>query len=149
MHLGERLTELIDGRLDPLAAAEVERHLEACAECRAELDALREARALVRQAEIPQARTTFWEHLLVRLAEEHDRMVRRRWIYRITIPGALALAAAAVVAFMPVGLVPIDVDAYVYEHARYRALHQLTDEATVTLVSTDASLGLEPEVYGR
>jgi anti-sigma factor RsiW len=149
MHLGERLTELLDGRLDPRAAADAGRHLEACAECCAEIDALREIRSLVRQADAPAARATFWTHLAIRVAEEHDRLARRRWVFRLVIPATLAIATAAAVALVPVGQVPVSVDGYVHEHARYRAWHSLSDEAVVTLVGTDASLGLEPEVYSR
>jgi len=148
-HLGERLTDLLDGRLDPRAAADAGHHLEVCAECRAELDDLRATRAMVRQADVPEARATFWMHLALRLVEERDRLARRRWVYRLVIPATLAIAAAVAVALVPVGQVPVSVNGYVHEHARYRAQHSLSDEAVVTLVGTDASLGLEPEVYGR
>jgi len=149
MHLGERLTEFIDGRLDPIAAEEVERHLKTCPMCRSELQALRAVRVLVRTAEAPEPRAAFWQRLETRLAGERVRLVRRGRLWRGVVTSAIGLAAAAAVALTPVGQVPTNVDAYLHEHARYRALHGLTDEAVVTLVSTDASLGLEPEVYGR
>lgn len=148
-HLGEQLTDLLDGRLDPRAAADVRQHLERCAECRAELDDLEATRAFIRQANAPPPRATFWTHLARRLAEERRRLARRRWIFRLVVPCTLALAATVTIALIPEGQVPVSVNGYVYEHARYRAQHSLSDEAVVTLVGTDASLGLEPEGDGR
>lgn len=148
-HLGERLTDLLDGRLDPETAAEARQHLDTCDQCRAELDTLREVRALVRRVEAPPARAGFWMHVTVRLAEETARLARRRWIFRLVIPATLAVAVAAAVALVPVGQVPVGIDGYLYEHARYRAGRSFSDEAVVTLVGTDASLRLEPEVYSR
>jgi anti-sigma factor RsiW len=149
MHLGERLTDLLDGRLDPRAEADAVRHLETCAACRTELDDLRAARAFVRRAEAPAARAAFWTRLARRLDEERIRLERRRWAVRLLIPAMLAIAAAVAIALMPPGQVPVSVNGYIYEHARYRARHSLSDEAVVTLVGTDASLELELEVYGR
>ena len=45
-----RLDERMDGELDAPAAAEVERHLASCAECRAELDRSRRLEALLQKA---------------------------------------------------------------------------------------------------
>jgi anti-sigma factor RsiW len=148
-HLGERLTDLLDGRLDPEAAADARQHLDTCDECSAEFDALRDVRALVRRVDAPPARAGFWTHVTVRLAEESARLTRRRWIFRLVIPATLAMAVAAAVALVPVGQVPVGIDGYLYEHARYRAGRSFSDEAVVTLVGTDASLRLDPEVYGR
>lgn len=46
-HVNDRLDEWVDGRLPADDAREVERHLVACASCRAEADALRAVRAAV------------------------------------------------------------------------------------------------------
>src|ERR671918_482648 len=40
-HLGSALQDFLDGRLDPARQAEVQAHLEACPQCRGELEALR------------------------------------------------------------------------------------------------------------
>ena len=48
MHPREQLHELLDGRLDAAAAAEVELHLRECAACRAELAALRAVKDVLR-----------------------------------------------------------------------------------------------------
>jgi anti-sigma factor RsiW len=40
-HFKDEIQDLLDNRLDPPMRAEVERHLESCAECRREFDALR------------------------------------------------------------------------------------------------------------
>ena len=143
MHVGERLTDLIDGRLDPAEAAEVTRHLDSCEACRTELGDLQALRTLLRSVEIPEPRATFWGRLEARLAQERARVTRRRWWGRILVPSAVAAIGAAVLALAPVPQMLIDINGYVHEHARYRSLHPLTDLATVILVSTDASLRLD------
>ncbi|MDR7534396.1 MAG: zf-HC2 domain-containing protein [Armatimonadota bacterium] len=146
MHLGERLTEFVDGRLDATAAAEVERHLEQCAACRADLDSLRATLSLIRRADTPGPRAAFWHRLEVRLAEERRRR-RQRWFSRLLIPAAIAAALAAALAAVPVGSVALPVEGFVHEHARYLTLHPLADQAVITLVSTDASLRLDPRIF--
>lgn len=143
MHLGERLTDLIDGRLDPPGAAEVTRHLDSCEACRTELADLQALRTLLRSVEIPEPREALWGRLEARLAQERARVTRRRWWGRILVPSTVAAIGAAVLALAPVPQVPIDINGYVREHAHYRSLHPLADLATFTLVSTDASLRLD------
>lgn len=146
MHLGERLSDFVDGRLDAQAVTEVERHLAVCADCRAELDALRATLSLIRRTDAPDPRTAFWHCLGVRLAEERGCR-RQRWLPRLLIPTAITAALAAVLAAVPTGSVSLPVEGYVHEHARYRTLHPLADQAVVTLVGTDASLGLDPRTF--
>lgn len=146
MHLDERLTDLIDGRLDTEAAAKAESHLAQCAACRAELDALKATRALLRQAETPGPRGSFWYRLDARLAEERGRR-QRRWLPRLLIPTAIGVAVAAVLTAVPPGSVSVPVDGFVHENARYRTFHPFADQAVVTLVSTDASLRLDPGIF--
>jgi anti-sigma factor RsiW len=52
----ERLPELLHDRLPPDARVEVERHLEVCADCRAELEILRHVRAIGRAPAVDVAR---------------------------------------------------------------------------------------------
>ncbi len=143
VHPGERLSEWVDGRLDDAVAAEVARHLGECARCRAEAEDLRALRTLLRSAGTPPARETFWAHVEGRIADERARMQRRRWFNRVLIPGAVAALAAAALALVPAPEVPLDIEGYIQEHTRYRALHPLADPAAATLVGTDASLRLD------
>ncbi|HZB50977.1 MAG TPA: zf-HC2 domain-containing protein, partial [Mycobacteriales bacterium] len=55
VHLAEEaLAAYVDGVLSPAADERAERHLRGCAECRAEVDAQREAKALIAAAPDPQ-----------------------------------------------------------------------------------------------
>lgn len=55
VHLAEEaLAAYVDGVLSPAAGERADRHLRACAECRAEVDAQREAKALIAAAPDPQ-----------------------------------------------------------------------------------------------
>jgi anti-sigma factor RsiW len=57
-HLGPTLQDFLDGRLDPARRAEVQSHLGDCAQCRAELEALRWVRDVTRKLpgeEVPPA----------------------------------------------------------------------------------------------
>ena len=47
-HLGDRVSALLDGELDPAEEEEARSHLGRCPDCSAELDATRRMRALVR-----------------------------------------------------------------------------------------------------
>ena len=87
-----RLSEHLEGELDPGAARELEAHLTDCEECRAELAALR---ALVSQAKaLPDRGPTrdLWPALDAQLnSTRRPRLTGRSWIW--------AIAAAVVLAF--------------------------------------------------
>jgi len=93
MHLTEeRLNDYVDGELSATERAEVERHLEGCAECRAEVAGLREL--LYEVATLP-LEITPPEELWVGVKEETVELPVRR---RETLWGMrYGLAAAAVV----------------------------------------------------
>ena len=55
----ERLDDWIDGDLEPGAAAEVQAHLAACAECQARERRLRQL--LAHAASLPRSVTPFWD----------------------------------------------------------------------------------------
>jgi anti-sigma factor RsiW len=55
----ERLSAYLDGELPTSERAPLERHLAGCAECRRELDELREVRALLRALPVPAAPRSF------------------------------------------------------------------------------------------
>src|SRR5580658_7154476 len=65
-----RLQAYFDGEVDALAAADVERHIEGCAECRAALAELQEMRSALKR-ELPFVRTP--PELAARLAAALDQ----------------------------------------------------------------------------
>ncbi|MBK8249221.1 MAG: zf-HC2 domain-containing protein [Gemmatimonadetes bacterium] len=93
----EQLPDLLHGRLDATRVALVEQHLSACAECRAELDVLRSARAVLTATPTPRI-----DHqaILAAVARTHvtpeARPVRWRWAAAITlvILGGTSVATA-------------------------------------------------------
>jgi putative zinc finger protein len=65
VHLAEEaLAAYVDGVLSPAAAERAERHLRGCAECRDEVDAQREAKALIAAAPDPELPTGLLAKLL-------------------------------------------------------------------------------------
>lgn len=101
-HVTEELTALVDDALAPAERAAVEAHLDACAACRAERDAI--ARALATLAAVPAPpppRPGFEQRFYARLAREAPRprsLLERlaahplRWL----VPAAGLAAALAV-----------------------------------------------------
>jgi anti-sigma factor RsiW len=96
-HPLDRLQEAVDGRLAPDARAALDRHLETCPSCRAELEALRWTRAQVatlRDEAVPDG----FEALLAEAVADRGAghaaapAAGRRWL------GALAAAAAVLLA---------------------------------------------------
>jgi anti-sigma factor RsiW len=108
-HPNEELTALLDGALAPDRAAEVARHLEACAACRAEKERLASAIAAFRLLPpAPEPSPLFATRLAARLAREGRP--RRSWAsrlggwadlgslrWKIAAPAAAAALAAGVV----------------------------------------------------
>lgn len=108
-HPTEELTALLDGALPPERAARVERHLEGCAACRAELERLASAVATLRRLPPPPSPSPlFATRLSARLAREGrpprgwagrlgawTDLSRLRW--KIAAPAAAAALAAGVV----------------------------------------------------
>lgn len=84
-HLGDRLSALLDGELSPDAEVAARSHLAACAACAAELQAVEEARRLVRSLPLLDPPVSLW--VWVR---------RRRRRARRAVVGLVASAAAAV-----------------------------------------------------
>ena len=92
--------------LDPARRAEVEEHLEACASCRAEATALREAMAWIREdAESPfspEDGLALRRNVMAQVAREHpSRSARRRaWVL---LPAAALLVATAALGLRHLG----------------------------------------------
>jgi anti-sigma factor RsiW len=102
-----RLHAYFDGEMDVLAAADFERHIEGCSECRSALAELRAMRAALKR-ELPYARTP--SELAGRLSAALDResaaapprAKRSRPFWWGALSGAVAAGAAAVLAFFAV-----------------------------------------------
>jgi anti-sigma factor RsiW len=80
-HYGEELQDLLDRRLEPDRARELETHLEGCAECRALFDGLALARRAVREAppaDLPAGLEASIRDVLRR--EEAPRSPRRQFL---------------------------------------------------------------------
>jgi anti-sigma factor RsiW len=99
-HLGSALQDFLDGRLDPARQVEVQAHLEACPQCRGELEALRWVRDIALKKlpgeELPPALA---ERVATTLdaVDQHARpaaspILGRRW-RRWAAAGALVTAA--------------------------------------------------------
>jgi anti-sigma factor RsiW len=87
----------LDGELDAVRAAEFERHLETCAECRASLERRESLRAQIRQADLyERASLSFREQIRQRLG--HVPVVSRRRRFLMPAFAALALAAGIILA---------------------------------------------------
>jgi len=98
-HLGDELTALLDGALEPAARERALAHLESCPACRAERDRLAGAlRTLGRLPAPPEPSATFEQRFLARLARERvrPRGLLSRLPWRFLAPLAAAGAAAAV-----------------------------------------------------
>ncbi|MEA3054948.1 MAG: hypothetical protein QOD30_380 [Actinomycetota bacterium] len=63
-HADDLLSALLDGQLTPAEATEVRAHVDACAECAAELDEVRAARRAVRELPAVEVPATFLTELL-------------------------------------------------------------------------------------
>lgn len=72
----DMLEDYIGGALPAADAEQVRLHLEACAECRTEIEATRSAASLLRSAFAPAAepRSEFWTRLRAQLRAEEDRL---------------------------------------------------------------------------
>ncbi len=88
------LNDFVDGSVEPSLRAEVEAHVQECAACRTEVDALRElVEAAARLPRSIQPRRDLWpgvERRLVRRAPGH----RPRWALRSAVAAAAVLVIA-------------------------------------------------------
>jgi len=104
-HLGATLQDFLDGRLDAARQAEVRAHLEGCAQCRGELEAVRWVRDVaLKQLPTQDVPPALAARVAAALNAAHEqteraggRTVGRRWG---RWAGAGALLAAAAVAFL-------------------------------------------------
>lgn len=100
LHPGDALSELVDGRLPAREADDLRAHLVTCADCAAELDAVRDARRSVRSLPAVEPPAGFLDGLVLELEapEEAAAPSRLAAVLPLRRRAALANAAAAVVA---------------------------------------------------
>lgn len=105
-HFKEELQELLDGRLDPAVRETVERHLESCAECRRELEALRwtkrfAAKQFAGAEEPAELRGNIMRAVRSSAGEDKSKIVRPNFFtpgVRSVLPWAALAAAVAILA---------------------------------------------------
>jgi anti-sigma factor RsiW len=107
------LVDLVDGRLDPAEQRQIERHLEACAECRALVTDLRSIRASAFMLDRREPAAALWAKLQEAVAEEPKPSGRVLGFVRLrqgfggsTWPVWLGAAAALILATV-IGLLPL------------------------------------------
>lgn len=97
----ELLNAYLDGELEGTLFAELERHIERCPDCRAELDRIMKMRELLdelRGVEVPEGeRERFIDALRNRLETEQKRGLRREINWRPALIGAIAVVAILIV----------------------------------------------------
>jgi anti-sigma factor RsiW len=91
----EKLTEYQFGLLEVAEAAEVERHLASCEQCRSELAALRRLDELIRPVEQVEAPANLWSDVHARMRPRRAPFWQR---WRGSPKPALAMAAAMLLA---------------------------------------------------
>ncbi|MEO8677919.1 MAG: zf-HC2 domain-containing protein [Vicinamibacterales bacterium] len=102
------LVDLVDGRLDPASERAVERHLEACAECRALVSDLRTIRAAAFTLDRRQPAAATWPALAARVASEPVpkgrglRMPETRGAWTMWLGAAAALVLATAIGVWPI-----------------------------------------------
>jgi anti-sigma factor RsiW len=101
------LVDLVDGRLDPAMQRDVERHVEACPECRALVTDLRSIRASAFMLDRREPPMALWTKLQDAVAAEPRPSARRLWMpTRQTLPVWLGAAAALMLATI-IGVLPL------------------------------------------
>src|SRR5688500_828714 len=101
------LVDLVDGRLDPTQQRDVERHLEACAECRALVTDLRSIRAAAFMLDRREPAAAVWTKLQTAIkAEPRPRARVLMMPSRANWPVWLGAAAAVILATV-IGLLPL------------------------------------------
>ncbi|HEX7282237.1 MAG TPA: zf-HC2 domain-containing protein [Vicinamibacterales bacterium] len=100
------LVDLVDGRLDPAVQREVERHLEACPECRALVTDLRSIRASAFMLDRREPPMTTWIQLRDKIGAEprpsaRVLMLPTRHNWPVWLGAAAALILATVIGLLP------------------------------------------------
>lgn len=104
--LNEALVDLVDGRLDGAEQRTVERHLEACGQCRALVEDLRSIRAAAFMLDRREPKADTWSRIQAAVATEPAPRARVLSMSRSSWPVWLGAAAALVLATL-IGLLPL------------------------------------------
>jgi anti-sigma-K factor RskA len=131
--------------LDDHERAAFERHLDECADCRAELANLQEATTALAYAESADPPPALRERILEAARSENGKVVqfpRRRWLFPVTVAAAAAAAVVAIGVGLWANSLSRDLDRERSANAGYaRALQLLGGGAEVTQLA-DAEGGL-------
>jgi hypothetical protein len=106
--LNDVLVDLVDGRLDPAIERAIERHLDACAECRALVSDLRTIRAAAFTLDRREPAASTWAAVAARVAAEPAprgsvlRMPGTRGAWAAWLGAAAALVLATAIGVWPV-----------------------------------------------
>jgi hypothetical protein len=144
-----------EGRLEAGRAA----HLQACARCRTELDALAATLHSLESHDASEPSPLFWDHFSARVREAvaaDDVNARREWAWldphrwlQAAVPSALVVAAVSGVwlayTTRPPAPPSIGVAAGVTDAARSRPDVELSDESAAWTILTAAAADLKPE----
>ncbi len=84
----ETLLDYCSGALKPAHVAELERHIENCAECRSAVEAQRALWETLDQWKAPAVSADFNARLYAQIARENEAPQWRRWVRRLTQPAA-------------------------------------------------------------
>lgn len=100
------LVDLVDGRLDSAQQREIERHVEACAECRALITDLRSIRAAAFMLDRHEPAPRLWSELQAKIAVEpapraRVLMMPTRANWPVWLGAAAALILATVIGLLP------------------------------------------------
>ena len=104
------LVDLVDGRLDPAQQRDIERHLEACAHCRALVIDLRSIRASAFMLDRREPGAQAWARLQAAFAAEPAPTGRLLSLGRRSLGGGVPVwlgAAAALILATVIGLLPL------------------------------------------
>lgn len=135
--LSEALVDLVDGRLDGPERRDVERHLEACENCRALVEDLRSIRAAAFMLDRREPKAETWSKVQAAIAAEpapRGRLLTMR--ARANWPVWLGAAAALVLATV-IGLLPLLNRAPQPHDDSTKAAEQAEEPATVESVTAE------------
>jgi len=150
-HPTEELTALHDGALPPPRAAELRRHLEGCAACRAEAARLAAAAAVLASLPAaPEPSPFFSARLAARLEAERQRprgllgpLAALRWRLAAPAVGLAAVAAAGVLWLRPEPPAPALLLAHLDLLAEYEVVASVGEIESAEDVAVIAALGEE------
>jgi anti-sigma factor RsiW len=106
----EALVDLVDGRLDGAAQRNVERHLEACANCRAMVEDLRIIRSSAFMLDRREPKAATWQKIQAAVAAEPKPNVLDMSLGRRRFSGGVMVwlgAAAALILATVIGILPL------------------------------------------